>query len=212
MASRRSNGAVQYLGTPSREMEKDYWLRLHYLANFDSDEYGYTVPDERVLSNLDRNGNRNWRLESLVEVFGKVIYERITSATTTQASNTKYEKGIFNGTFLTFNWKIESQMPPTYLTTSDNFQPSDWGFLIGNEAWGGYYNAPITNVTIRIRKLTGQRTADGGINSTNPFDATEYVEVGMISISVVQLAVPPENTLNDTNLGYECTKIRSKQI
>ena len=205
MASRRSNGAVQILGTPSREVEKDYWLRLHYLANFDSDEYGYTVPDERVLSNLDRNGERNWRLEALVEVFGKVIYERITSATTTQASNTKYQNGIFNGVFLTFNWKIESQMPPTYLTTSDNFQPTDWGFLIGNEAWGGYYNAPITNVTIRIRKLTGQRTADGGINSTNPFDATEYVEVGMISISVVQLAVPPDNTLNDTNLGYDAS-------
>lgn len=206
MATLRPNGTLNYLGGTSVESDNYFYSELHYLTSDDESYGGYTVPDNRILENLDRNGQRNfWRNDTLVEVYGKVIYERVTSYTTgtvkgSDAKMPAYE--TVNYANVELNWKIESQMPPTGVYPPGSSTYASWWTELIDEGFVGYYNAPITNVTIRIRKLKGQRTADGGIQSSNPFAPNEYDEVGKIVIDAKRLNSPPDSTLNDTNRGY----------
>lgn len=177
------NGLVNPLASPSKESDEKHGEQLHFLASKDP-----------VTKNFAGIALReDWP----VQVFGKVIYERITSYTQNKDQNVNYS-------LIDFNWKIESQMPPTNLVGN----PSWWRNTLYqlnrySRTWAGYYNAPITNVVIRVRKMTGSRTSDGGILSTDPFSTVEHVEVGKITIPVSDLTTPPESTLNDTNVGKQ---------
>jgi hypothetical protein len=209
MASLRPNGSLQHLPSPSYEAEQFGYSKLHFLATFDEPYGGYTTPDTRIINLLDFNNQRaTWRYDVPVAVYGKVIYERIKSWNVTTRSDTKYDGGVYKGAKVEFNWKIESQMPPTALfSPSYASQPTFWTGIVG-DGWAGYYNAPIENVYIRVRKLKGARTSPnsdekGGINSSNPFGTSEYDEVAYIRLAGIWLRTPSTSTLNDTNLGRD---------
>jgi hypothetical protein len=209
-------GTLNLPAGPSVETETAIWRDLHYLCAWLETSDGYTVPDTLLLQQTDKDyslkTNRFGDSGSLIEVFGKVIYERLTAHNTFTTPDAKYQGGTRKGANIVFNWKIESQMPPTWVWSTANIVPTDWKNIVG-KGWQGYFNAKITNVVIRIRKLKGTRAADGawlgpGVSSisdttlANPFDAGSYDEVGKIIISASALRIPASATLNDTNRGY----------
>jgi len=215
MAVLQKNGSLKAVSTS--EEDSGYYKQLHYL----SVEVGYYDADYQTRKdNLTYDGTELYRNGTLQEVFGKVIYERIISHEAITTTNPAYENNQFKGSKIKFNWKIESQLPPTYFfkKTGGTYQVdfpggstgTGWAavtFFGQRAGWPGLYNSRIKNVVIRIRKLTGARTADGGITfvTNDPFSTSEYVEVGKIIIIVDKLGTPPEDTLNDTNRGYHKT-------
>lgn len=208
----QTTGALRLLPSPSDEI---FTNNLHFLATEDQNPSQATITANQTAM-PGYAERRNY-----VQVYGKVIYERIMSYTPKQKPDIRYEGGQAKYSEIVFNWNIESQIPPsTVLYANEEPVPGSYpqtGYNTSYQSldtgWIGYYNAPITKVVVRLRKINNTyRTNDGGmklvqqLNYYDPFDAQYYEEVAKVTIPVTDLPIPPESTVNDTNRGYNATQ------
>ena len=219
--SGKAYGALKASGVGGNNTSQDVVARfpfgvtnyLNYERTIEYIQYSYLLayPNGKKPEASESGGHFKGNITDaeVYEVPGKVIMERITDV-----------KAITDGRSIDFEWIIESRIPPTKIMQHTALQAGQIGAYDGYPYWftpssfssnqqqTRAVNAPIENIYVSIRVLKGTSTSSGGIKVTEPFNTTNYEEVGYITVpvSLLKMDYLDIGTLNDTNKGTNGTQ------